>query len=1030
MHKWGKMPSQPVPESITAATGDRRVAEMQGEAIGDQAILNSLRDGIAFLRRHLQGLGVGLGLFSADWTRVAFVTGTFERIFACTRDELEAEPTRWMRCVDRQDAPLIQDLFDTAAPGESKEATYRVHCQGQTRWIHSHCLLAMAESKSPHLLVSFEDITDRRLAEIAMQDSEAKYRRIVETTSEGIIIVDAEWRISFVNEQAAEFAGTTPDEMTGKYVMDYIHPDVVPSINEILDRRRLGVKENYQTKIRLVNGTERWLKVAGSPMLDDEGRFIGSLAMMLDITAQTRAEQAVRDSQAQFRTLAVHSPVGIFQCDLQGNSLFVNNRYLAISGLTEGEAVGQGWLKTLHPLDRVEVLADGAHALQCREEFSREFRFLHGNGTVCWVWANAIPMCDENGRVTSLLGNVLDITERKKTEEALRASEQRFRLLSNSSPVGIFVTDEAGQLVYSNPRMQAIYGYDAQQLSGLGFTRSYYPDDYATALANWLRIAQSTEAHDLDRRFIRANGEKRWAHVQSAAMLSPDGTVLGRVGTVEDITDRRQALLELQISEARYRMLADYSTDMISKHATDSTMLYVSPACRTLLGYEPEELVGKKVDEFLHPDDQAAYDVLNPTGADSTDVVTLAFRFRRKDGVYVWLEVMFRTILGLSPEGQQNIVAVSRDITERRQAADRLRESEARLRGILDTVADGIVTVNDSLIIERFNPGAQRLFGYTTDEILGRHLGLLIPGAKLADFRKNVRRSRHSTHVPAREVTGQLKDGTICDLEIRVGTMEFAGHTVYTAVLHDISDRKRTEQMLRENEKLAATGRIAARIAHEINNPLAGIRNSFLLIKDGISPDHPYFSYVNRIETEIDRIARIVRQMFDLHRPDYVMPQEVDLRQTLGDVVALLDCIAQARGVTLSVDSAGVARRVSLSEDALRQVLYNLIVNAIEASPASSEVRVTATVTDSEVEVLVADQGDGIPSALQSQIYEPFFTTKSQSGTGGLGLGLPISKGLVEAMQGTLAVERTSHRGTVFRVAIPICEPGFEVENG
>jgi two-component system sporulation sensor kinase A len=765
-------------------------------------------------------------------------------------------------------------------------------------------------------------------------------------------------------------------------------------------------------------------------MLDDEGRFIGSLAMMLDITAQTRAEQAVRDSQARFRTLAVHSPVGIFQCDLQGNSLFVNNRYLTIAGLTESEAVGQGWLKTLHPLDRAENFTYVERVLQCREEFSHEFRFLHGDGTVCWVWANAIPMCDENGRVTSLLGNVLDITERKKAEEALRASEQRFRLLSNSSPVGIFVSDEAGQLVYSNPRLQAIYGYNAEELSGLGFTRVFYPEDYETALANWLRVSRTNESHNLERRFIHANGEKRWARVRSSLIISDDGAVLGRVGTVEDITDHRQSMLELQSSEARYRMLADYSTDMISKHAADSTMLYVSPACRTLLGYEPEELVGKKVDEFLHPDDQAAYDLVNPTGADSTDVVTLAFRFRRKDGVYVWLEVMFRTILGLSPERQQNIVAVSRDITERRQAADRLRESEARLRGILDTVADGIVTVNDSLIIERFNPGAQRLFGYTADEILGRHLGLLIPGAQLADFRKNVRRSRRSTHVPAREVTGQLKDGTICDLEMRVGTMEFAGHTVYTAVLHDISDRKRTDQMLRENEKLAATGRIAARIAHEINNPLAGIRNSFLLIKDGISPDHPYFSYVNRIETEIDRIARIVRQMFDLHRPDYVMPREVELRQTIGDVVALLDSIARARGVTLTIDSADVTRPVSLSEDALRQVLYNVIVNAIEASPANSEVRVRATVTDREVEILVADQGEGIAPALQLQIYEPFFTTKSQSGTGGLGLGLPISKGLVEAMQGSLALERTSHRGTVFRVAIPICQPGSEVEHG
>ena len=191
--------------------------------------------------------------------------------------------------------------------------------------------------------------------------------------------------------------------------------------------------------------------------------------------------------------------------------------------MPESEAVGRGWLKTLHPLDRDVVLVDLEHALQCCEEFSREFRFLHDDGTVCWVWANAIPMCDENGHVTSLLGNVLDITERKRTEEALRASEQRFRLLSNSSPVGIFVSDEAGQLVYTNPRLQAIYGYDAHELSGLGFTRVFYPEDYATALANWLRVSRTNESHNLERRFIHANGEKRWREIELLTFLARNG---------------------------------------------------------------------------------------------------------------------------------------------------------------------------------------------------------------------------------------------------------------------------------------------------------------------------------------------------------------------------------------------------------------------------------------------------------------------------------------------------------------------------
>lgn len=1024
------MPSQPTRESASFAERDDRIAEMPVEAVCDRAFLNSLGVASAFLRRHLQGLGVGIGLFSADWKRAVFVSGTVERIFECTREELETDPTLWMRRVDAQDAPLVQSLFCDTGSGESKEATYRVHRCGRTRWVRSRCLLAMADSKTPHRLMSFEDVTDQRLAEVALRESEAKHRRIVETASEGILVVDAQWRITFVNPRLAEIAKTSANAMLGRHVMDFLHPDEAPHVGEKIARRERGVKETYQAKIRLLDGEERWLKVSSSPMLDDEGRFMGSLAMMFDITDQTRVEQAMRDSQAQFRTLAIHSPAGIFQCDRRANSLFVNNRYATISDVPECEAAGMGWLKTLHPLDRDEVLADLEHALECCEEFSREFRFLHKDGTVCWVWGNAVPVSDESGYVTGFLGNVLDITGRKQIEDALRASEQRFRLLSNSSPVGIFVSDEVGQLVYTNPRLQAIYGYDAHELSGIGFTRVFYPADYATALANWLRISQSTEIHDLDRRFIHGSGEKRWAHIRSAPMLSPEGEVLGRVGTVEDITDRRLALLELQSSEARYRMLAEHSTDIISKHASDGTMLYVSPACRTLVGYAPEEIIGTKVVEFLHPDDRAAFAVPSAPSVDASDVARLAFRFRRKDGVYVWLEAMYRKIPGDSPDSPENIVVVSRDVTERRQAAEQLRESEARLRGILDTVADGIVTVNESLIIERFNPGAQRLFGYAAQNVLGRHISLLIPAANEADFQISTRRRGRSRHVPAREVTGQCRDGTKCELEMRVGAMEFAGRTIYTAIFHDIGDRKRTEKMLRENEKLAVTGRIAARIAHEINNPLAGIRNSFLLIKDGISSEHPYFSYVGRIEKEIDRIARIVRQMFDLHRPDYITPRDVELHQTIGDVVALLDSIAHAHGVTLTVDVAGAARRVSLPEDSLRQVLYNIIVNAIEASPADSVVEIKATLSASDVEILVADRGEGIAPAMQSQIYEPFFTTKSQTGTGGLGLGLPISKGLIEAMQGSLDLERTSRSGTVFRVTIPVCQPDDEVGHG
>ena len=218
----------------------------------------------------------------------------------------------------------------------------------------------------------------------------------------------------------------------------------------------------------------------------------------------------------------------------------------------------------------------------------------------------------------------------------------------------------------------------------------------------------------------------------------------------------------------------------------------------------------------------------------------------------------------------------------------------------------------------------------------------------------------------------------------------------------------------------AAASSAARTLAHEVRNPLAGIRNAFLLIEGAVPQDHPYFSYLSRIEKEIDRIARIVRRMFDLYRPEQERRQPIELDQTICDVVALLDSIAAAHDVRLSVKVTDASDKLRLPEDSIRQVLYNVVVNAIEASPPGGVVCIQSARRDCTVEISVADDGPGISAELRSQIYEPFFTTKEQTSTGGLGLGLPISRGIIEALQGTLQFESRQPQGTVFRFTIPL----------
>jgi signal transduction histidine kinase len=246
---------------------------------------------------------------------------------------------------------------------------------------------------------------------------------------------------------------------------------------------------------------------------------------------------------------------------------------------------------------------------------------------------------------------------------------------------------------------------------------------------------------------------------------------------------------------------------------------------------------------------------------------------------------------------------------------------------------------------------------------------------------------------------------------------------------NELLERMRAEETIRElekqrieSEKLTATGRMAARIAHEINNPLGGIQTAFRLISRAVSSEHRYYHYVGKIEKEIERIAQIVRQMLDLYKPDTKSLQEFRADQIIGDVVTLLKPHMRENKIKFDLDLRQARETVALPENMLRQILYNLILNAVEASQQGGLIRITAKITDHCLHVAVSDCGEGIPEEIQSRIFEPFFTTKSNSAMGGMGLGLSICKSLVEATNGALEFTSRPGKGTEFRVSLPLQE--------
>jgi hypothetical protein len=230
---------------------------------------------------------------------------------------------------------------------------------------------------------------------------------------------------------------------------------------------------------------------------------------------------------------------------------------------------------------------------------------------------------------------------------------------------------------------------------------------------------------------------------------------------------------------------------------------------------------------------------------------------------------------------------------------------------------------------------------------------------------------------------------------------------------------RQLEQRQRQMEKLAALGQLAAGVAHEINNPLAGMRNAFELIKSSLSPNHEHYDLLELIDREIERISAIIHQMYQLYRRSPQRASTFSLLQILREVVYLLEAAASKKGVKLQLEPANEAIEVHLAEGEVKQILYNLLRNAIQASPTGDIVELRINQQENGVIVKVADRGPGISAEIVHRIFDPFFTTKHGESEPGMGLGLSVSRSLIEAMGGWIEVSNRAGGGTEFSAAFP-----------
>jgi PAS domain S-box-containing protein len=379
------------------------------------------------------------------------------------------------------------------------------------------------------------------------------------------------------------------------------------------------------------------------------------------------------------------------------------------------------------------------------------------------------------------------------------------------------------------------------------------------------------------------------------------------------------------------------------------------------------------------------------------------------------------------------------EVAERKHVEAAVRDSELRYKLLTEATFDGIAIHDQGILIE-VNAGLERMFRYEAGELIGRSILDLV-----AEESRDMIVVNMGTGVSGPyEAMGRRKDGTTFPGEVVVRPYCYRGKEVRLVAGRDITERRhleaervrhteelehqvaertaeiaKLESQRAQTEKLAAMGRLAAGVAHEINNPIAGIKNAFTLVKQAVDPAHPHAEFVGMIDREIARVASIVQNMYQLYRPESGKGEAVKLQTMMHDIEALFAKRLQQRRLVLTIDVDSCIDRFCVPRGDLLQVLLNLLNNAIDCSSEGGTITLTLRADADAIWIAVSDQGPGIPPEHLPHIFDPFFTTKTGGDQKGMGLGLSISQSLVMAMGGKIEVQTRPNDGSTFSVILP-----------
>jgi len=699
---------------------------------------------------------------------------------------------------------LAEDRERAAEPFESRTLELELNCKdGSTVWTEIMVtFLRDPDGKPVGLLGVTRDISERRRMEETLVAKTEEYVAVTNLTREIIAKVDEEGRWAFLNDAACEFFGKPREELLRTDSRAAIHSeDLAASVQAVRNAAATGEPiESFVNRQVTSTGT-RVVEWSASPIFDEEDRYVGIQMTGRDITERRRAEEALRTKDS-----AIESSInGIALADPQGNLTYVNSSLLRMWGYDHaeeilGKSVTEFW-------QTEEKAREVGEALRDRGSWIGELVATRRDGSTVDIQLSTSMVTDEVGRPICMMGSFLDISERKRTGEALRESEERYRLIAENASDIIWTTDLSFKYTYVSPAVTRMRGYSVEEVTSGTLAETMTPASLEVAgkaLSEELAMEKTGQkdlhrSRTLELELNCRDGSTIWTEVQVTFLRDPDGQAVGLLGITRDISERRRMEGALSAKTEEYIATANLTGDIIAKLDKHGRWAFLNDAACQFYGKPREGLLGTDSRAFIHPED------LEPTAEAIRDARAgkeLATGFANRQVTPMGIRVVEWNGYPLfDEEGRYaGIQITGRDITERQQMEDALRESEEQYRAIFQQAADSILLIDaETGAFVQFNDRAHQSLGYTREEFEK----LKIPDIEVIESPDEV--AKHLERIVKKEADTfetkqRTKSGEIRNIEVRSKAISIRGKDLIQAIWHDITARKQMEEAVRESE--------------------------------------------------------------------------------------------------------------------------------------------------------------------------------------------------------------------------------------